>query len=150
MQADGMRDGEMPETHACLTVSVLLAEDDADLRAMLSIVLRNDGHRVTEFSNGGDLEAHLAHVLPEGLAETPPLFVVADLRMPDRDGLTVMKKIFDECGCRPPFILMTAFGDRRTHVDAERLGAVAVLDKPFDFDELRGRIREYAAAGAPR
>jgi DNA-binding response OmpR family regulator len=139
----------MPESRERPTLSVLLAEDDTDLRAMLSIVLRNDGHRVTEFSNGGDLEAHLANVLPERLAETPPLFVVADLRMPDRDGLTVMR-VFEEQGCRPPFILMTAFGDRRTHVDAERLGAVAVLDKPFDFDELRSRIRNYAAGGAPR
>lgn len=132
----------MAELPSRPTFNVLLAEDDSDLRAMLSIVLRNDGHRVTEFRNGGDLEAHLENVLPEGLAGPPPLLVVADLRMPERDGLTVMK-VLKERGFQPPFILMTAFGDHGTHAAAAKLGAVAVLDKPFDFDELRTTIRAF-------
>jgi two-component system response regulator (stage 0 sporulation protein F) len=129
-------------------LSVLLAEDDADLRAMLSMVLRNEGHRVTEFSNGGDLEAYLQNVLPEGPPGGPPLFVVADQRLPERDGLTVMR-IMEERGCRPPFILMTAFADPQTRAAARRMGATAVLDKPFDFEDLCGLIRNFAHRAGP-
>jgi DNA-binding response OmpR family regulator len=39
-------------------------------------------------------------------------------------------------------ILITAFGSELTHARAERLGAVAVLDKPFDFNELLVKVRE--------
>jgi len=41
-----------------------------------------------------------------------------------------------------PFILITAFGDEKTHQRALDLGAKAVLDKPFDLDELRKAIGE--------
>ncbi len=123
--------------------NVLLAEDDPALRAMLSMVLRNDSHRVTEFSNGADLEAYLESFPPELVDDNRPLFVVADFRMPDRDGLAVMRGL-SERGYQPPFILMTAFGDRHTHAAAHALGAVAVLDKPFDFDELRHQLRSFA------
>ena len=125
--------------------NVLLAEDDADLRAMLAIVLRNDGHKVTEFSNGGDLELYLQNVLLDGPHGQGRLIVVADVRMPERNGLTTMK-LLEHRGCQVPFILMTGFGDPRTHAVAEQLGALAVFDKPFDFDELRRTIRTFGAA----
>jgi DNA-binding NtrC family response regulator len=125
-------------------LSVLLAEDDVELRAMLSMVLRNEGHRVTEFSNGGDLEAYLQNVLPEGPPGAPPLFVVTDQRLPERDGLTVMR-IMKERGCCPPFILMTAFASVQTRVAAERMGAMAMFDKPFDFDDMCQLMRSWAA-----
>ncbi len=40
-------------------------------------------------------------------------------------------------GCRAPVIAITAFGDRRTHMEGMRQGVVQVLDKPFDVDVLR-------------
>jgi two-component system response regulator FixJ len=61
------------------------------------------------------------------------------------DGLTVLRA-FRAKGYRPPFILMTAFGDREIHVEASRLGAVAVVDKPFDFDALRHTVRSFASS----
>jgi DNA-binding response OmpR family regulator len=41
---------------------------------------------------------------------------------------------------RAPILLITAFGDRRTHERALRLGAAAVLDKPVDLDELESAV----------
>jgi DNA-binding response OmpR family regulator len=41
-------------------------------------------------------------------------------------------------------ILITAFGDEETYAEARRLGAAAVLDKPFDLDDLVAKVREVA------
>jgi DNA-binding response OmpR family regulator len=41
----------------------------------------------------------------------------------------------------PPMILITAFGDKETHMLAERLGAAALFDKPFDIDDMLKKVR---------
>jgi DNA-binding NtrC family response regulator len=46
---------------------------------------------------------------------------------------------------RIPFILITAFGDADTHDEAQRLGATAVLDKPFDMPSFVGLVRACLA-----
>lgn len=124
-------------------LTVLLAEDDANLRSMLSIVLRRDGHRVREFRDGADLDAELVHNYPEGRIRPENVLIVADMRMPAQDGLSVIRQLRRR-GNQLPFILMTAFGDAQTHAAAWELGALAVLDKPFDFDDLRATIRAFA------
>ncbi|HEY0709295.1 MAG TPA: response regulator [Polyangia bacterium] len=126
-------------------LNILLAEDDENLRSMLAIVLRREGHRVQEFRNGGDLEAHLATALVAGQSLPRDLFIVADLRMPEMDGLTVIRTLIQR-GLAAPFILLTAFGSPEVHTAATRLGAIRVLDKPFDFNDLRLAIRNYARA----
>ena len=128
-------------------LTILLAEDDRDLRSLLSAVLRRDGHRVLELSDGADLHDDLALLFLDQAEPPDDLLVVADLRMPVMDGLTVMRS-FRSHGHRPPFILITAFGDTDTHDQAASLGAVAVFDKPFDFDDLRGTVRAFAASRA--
>lgn len=42
----------------------------------------------------------------------------------------------------PPVILITAFGDEETHVKAREFGAITVLDKPFEVDDLLAIVRE--------
>jgi DNA-binding response OmpR family regulator len=125
-------------------LSILLAEDDTNLRAMLAIVLRREGHTVQEFRNGGDLYAHLSHALAAATEVPRDLLIVADLRMPEMDGLMIIRAL-RQTGLRPPFVLLTAFGTPETHAAARDLGALDVLDKPFDFDELRATIRAYAS-----
>jgi CheY-like chemotaxis protein len=127
------------------TLTVLLAEDDFDLRSMLSSVLRRDGYRVVEMCDGIDLQEHLALHFFAGAQARGDILVVADLRMPLMDSLSVLRTLRGQ-GHRPPFILITAFGDPQTHADARALDAVAVLDKPFDFDDLRRTVREFASA----
>jgi DNA-binding response OmpR family regulator len=128
-------------------LNILLAEDDANLRGMLAIVLRREGHTVQEFRNGGDLHAHLTHLLVPGETLPRDLLIVADLRMPEMDGLMIVRAL-RQSGLQPPFILLTAFGSPEVHAMAHGLGAVEVLDKPFDFDDLRAVIRTHARAQA--
>jgi DNA-binding NtrC family response regulator len=62
--------------------------------------------------------------------------VICDLLMPGRTGLQVLVACRGR-GCCPPFILMTGFADEDTRAEAMRLGAMAVLDKPFVLDAIR-------------
>jgi CheY-like chemotaxis protein len=126
----------------------LLAEDDSELRSMLSAVLRRDGHRVLELRDGADLHDDLALLMLDELDPPQDLLVVADLRMPVMDTFTVLQA-FRKRGHRPPFILMTAFGDAGTHEVASELGALAVFDKPFDFDDLRNAVTRFARTRLP-
>jgi DNA-binding response OmpR family regulator len=109
---------------------VLLGEDDLELRRLLTERLRRLGVDVVAVRDGRELLRQIRGAS----TEDPPALVISDLRMPFRTGLDVLS-VMREAGGRIPFILITAFGDAETHVEAHRLGAT-VFDKPFDLDDL--------------
>jgi two-component system alkaline phosphatase synthesis response regulator PhoP len=127
---------------------IFLAEDDDQLRGLLAESLRADGHRVIEASDGDQLEDAI-RVCWAGQAALRPIargdpsspgeadeLVICDLLMPGRSGLQVLDD-FRGHGWSPPFILMTGFADDDLRAEAMRLGALAVVDKPFALDALR-------------
>ena len=107
---------------------ILLAEDDDALRELLDFALTRAGYLVTCCTNGLDLLERLEEGDPFDL-------IISDLRMPALTGLEVLECQFDNRQ-RPPFICMTAFGDQKTHAQAQRFGAATTIDKPFDLDEM--------------
>jgi len=117
---------------------VLLADDDADMREMVASALRKDGYEVIEARDGWQMLQYLAtHASDE--EDSPIDLVISDMRMPGKNGLDVL------AGLRwadpsTPFILITGFGDMQTHMEARRLGASAVFDKPFDIEHLRNVV----------
>jgi CheY-like chemotaxis protein len=114
---------------------ILLAEDDNDMRKLLSWSLSKYGYEVVECTNGVQMLDHLgSFFLPE---EDPEIYdlIISDIRMPGVTGLEVLEGMH-KYEKFPPMILITAFGDEETHAQARRLGAVAVFDKPFDIDKL--------------
>jgi DNA-binding response OmpR family regulator len=114
---------------------VLLAEDDDEMRALLAWRLRKDGYEVTECDHGIDLINRIDPLDSPGESDEFDL-VISDIRMPGITGLEVLEDV-RHCGTEcPPVILITAFGDQETHQQARRLGAAALFDKPFDFNEL--------------
>ncbi len=114
---------------------LLLAEDDGPFRFLLSSVLRKDGYQVVAVSNGVDLIDILGDSLSPDGTFAPFDMVLTDLRMPGWPGLEALAKLGRTPGM-PPFILFTAFGDQDTHKRARELGAVTLLDKPFEIDYL--------------
>lgn len=116
---------------------VLLAEDNADLRALLQISLSAEGHEVVSVASGLELiSCFLACPFVD--------VVISDVRMPELNGLEVLER-FRCVDANTPFILITAFGNRSLHEEAHRLGASAVLDKPFDPDELGALVRRLVS-----
>ena len=84
-------------------------------------------------------EVTVAETAAKGLAlfrELRPAVVFLDLRLPDGDGLNVLRMLKAESGDDTAVIVVTAFGEISTAVEAMRLGAYDYLKKPFDFNEL--------------
>lgn len=129
---------------------VLLAEDDDEVRRLVATTLRLDGYSVIEASDGHALVQRIAAALLFGKIHqelTPITLVIADVRMPGRDGLTVLEGLrFADIGV--PVILMTAYADVNTRVRAAQLGADAFLPKPFEIDHFRDLVHRVLAAHA--
>jgi hypothetical protein len=68
-------------------LTILLAEDDADLRAMLAIVLRRAGHRVLEFRNGGELLGHLGIEFHVGHPAPADRLTISEVSRPPARGI---------------------------------------------------------------
>jgi two-component system, response regulator, stage 0 sporulation protein F len=120
---------------------VVVGDDDAELRAVLAMVLGDDGYAVEEAADGMSLVDLL---LRDDAAE--PDAVVMDVRMPGYTGLDVLEKL-RLAGRRVPVILVTACG-REVEPRAQRLGARAIFRKPFDLDDLRTALAYIVEVGA--
>ncbi len=131
-----MNDTPSIECGTAAPPQVFVADDDREMRNLIGASLRRDGYDVHLVDSGGELLTELDATREAG--GTPEL-VITDVRMPGLDGLEVLRRI-RETMPSVPVILITAFGDARTHERARSLGATFVLDKPFRLDVLRERI----------
>lgn len=107
--------------------SILIIDDDPLIRKTLSSHLSGEGFEVLLAEDGEEgLQKY-----EEGL----PDLVILDIRLPDIDGLEALRKIRekDEDAC---IIIMTAYDDMRTTVEAIKSGAFEYMVKPLDFVEL--------------
>jgi len=123
---------------------ILLAEDDAPLRELIATALRADGYEVVEAGDGLELLAHVESALSAKDHGFDAWVIVADINMPGLTGLDVLA-ILRCAAVDAPVLLMTAFGDKETRLEAAELGAAAILDKPFDLECLRTALARVAA-----
>jgi DNA-binding response OmpR family regulator len=122
---------------------ILLAEDNYEMCRLIASTLRKAGYEVTMCANGINLIEHLGTFPPNGKEESYAL-VITDIRMPGITGMEILAGLRRAEGV-PPIILITAFGDAETHRRAAELGAVAVLDKPFEMGTLLRVVRKTLA-----
>ena len=81
---------------------IVLAEDDEDLRSMLAVVLRRDGHRVVETGDGAGLAAETARLLGQPGSPTGNILsIVSDVRMPGIDAMQVIRRCLRADSYRP-------------------------------------------------
>ena len=116
---------------------VVIADDDRAIRDMLEVALGDQGYRVEALDDGLKLLERLRDVADAGLAA--PDLVVTDVRMPGCSGLRVLAWVRREMP-QVPVVVISAFGDG-VHQQARDEGAVAVVEKPFDLDELEQAVR---------
>jgi CheY-like chemotaxis protein len=118
-----------------MSVSVLIVDDEFLTRNMLSIMLTQYGHEVTEAEDG--LEAL------EMLQQCRPDVVLMDLMMPRCDGLTATKTIRDDDKLYDlPIIFLSAKTDTATIQSGLDAGANRFLTKPVSYDDLVQNIHE--------
>jgi len=129
-------------TNAMTSARILLAEDDPELRTLLAEALRRDGRQVLEVGNGLVLDDVIRELSAQS-PDHPHEIVISDVRMPGRTGLSVLES-HRGCPWCPRFIFMTGFGDEELRDEARGLGAAAVIEKPFEMDELREVLEDVA------
>ena len=117
--------------------TLLVADDDQVARELLAEVLAGEGYRV-RVAAGGEECLRLAEAEPLDMA-------LVDLRMPDLDGLAVLKRL---AAVQPglPVVILTAFATIETAIEAVRAGAYDYLSKPFRMEEIKLVVRRTLEA----
>ncbi len=107
--------------------SILLVEDEKLIRWSLANRLSKEGYSVVEVDRGGDAL--------KTLEEKEIDLVLLDYRLPDMDGLHVLKNL-PQSSRDIPVIMMTAYSTVESAIEAMKLGAFDYLNKPFEIEEL--------------
>ena len=106
---------------------VLVADDEEEIRKILSNILEKEGFEVITASDGEQAMQKICSDIPDA--------VLLDVRMPGLNGMEVLKKIkaIEE---NLPVVLVTAYADTHQAVEAMKEGAYDYLAKPFDNNEV--------------
>jgi DNA-binding NtrC family response regulator len=121
--------------------TILVVEDDAAMREMLREALDDDGYAVEAVGGG---RAGIERVKQGGID-----LVVSDVKMPDLDGLDMLREI-KAVTPSPHVITITAFGSIDTAIRAVKLGAFDYITKPFEIDQLILSVEKALAERALR
>jgi two-component system, LuxR family, response regulator FixJ len=117
-------------------LTVLIVDDDVDVRESLRALLESAGHPVREFDNANKVLAD--STISQGAC------LIADIRMPDMDGLQLQEEL-NRRQIGLPVIIMTGHGDVPLAVRAMKAGAVDFLEKPFDGEFMLDTVRRALA-----
>ena len=107
--------------------SILVVDDESNIRLLLEEILTEEGYQVTTASNAA--EARDAR-LSEGYD-----LILLDIWMPETDGISLLKE-WAKKGSLEPVIMMSGHGTVDTAVEATRLGAVDYIEKPVSLVKL--------------
>ena len=113
--------------------NILIVDDEQSYRQLLKLVFDGEGHAIRTASNGREAI--------EMLQEIPADVVISDVKMPDLDGiemLRIVRETLPDLGV----IFMTAFASVETAREAFKLGADDFIQKPFDVEELKLLVKK--------
>ncbi len=113
-----------------MAISVLIVEDDPNIRELLQMYLEKDGYAVTLANDGGQGLEKFRTIKPD--------LVLLDVMMPVMDGWAVCKAIRQDSNT--PVIMLTAKGETDDKVMGLKTGADDYITKPFEMKELLARI----------
>ena len=110
---------------------ILIVEDDAPIRNLISVTLETHEYRYIAAGNAGN-------AILEAASHNPDIMLL-DLGLPDMDGVEVIRKI--RSWSSMPIIVISARSDDTDKIEALDAGADDYLTKPFSVDELLARLR---------
>lgn len=108
--------------------TVLIVDDEPDIRELVSEILADEGYRVATAANGTEAR--------EARLEARPDLVLLDIWMPDLDGISLLREWADSGGLPCPVVMMSGHGTVETAVEATRLGAYDFIEKPIALAKL--------------
>ncbi|MDE2516691.1 MAG: response regulator transcription factor [Rhodospirillales bacterium] len=121
-------------------IHVLVVDDDARLRALLSRYLAEHGFRVTMAADAAEARTRLGFMQPD--------LMVLDVMMPGETGLELVASL-RQAAAGMPVLLLTARGAPEDRIAGFRAGADDYLPKPFEPEELLLRLRALLRRAAP-
>ena len=110
------------------TAVILVVDDEENAREGLSKILSKEGHNVETASNGREAI--------ESIRKTSFDLVITDMRMPQMDGFEVLREI-KRLDQNIGVIMITAFGEVESYLEAMNLGAFEYINKPVRVNELK-------------
>ncbi|MCL2562585.1 MAG: response regulator transcription factor [Oscillospiraceae bacterium] len=121
--------------------TILICDDDADIRAALAIYLRQEGYKVAEAANG--------HEAVKCVAQDPVHLILLDVMMPELDGIAAAVQIRDISNV--PILFLSAKSEETDQILGLNMGGDDYITKPFQPVELMARVRaalrRYARLG---
>lgn len=112
---------------------VLIVDDEKGVRESISLILEMEGYEVKSLGN-----AHMAlQIIDQGENFE---FIISDIRMPEMNGLEFLKEI-NQRDYNTNVIMISAYGNIETSIEAIKFGAADYLNKPINSDELILRMR---------
>ena len=112
--------------------SVLVVDDEAEVRSLLTDLLKEEGFKVRTAKSGAEALASVTKELPD--------LVMMDVKLPDQDGIGVLRQLKREHSDLE-VIVMTAFSGSSTAIKAMENGAYDYVTKPFEIDDLLATLR---------
>ncbi len=121
---------------------ILVVDDEADIRGLLSEILAEEGYEV-------EVAADAASARRAAAREEPDL-VLLDIWMPDMDGISLLREWNDKQSLRCPVVMLSGHGTVETAVEATRLGAFDFVEKPLSIAKLLRTAERALDAGKRR
>ncbi len=115
-----------------MPATVLIVDDESTICFSLKEAMTDAGYKVTTVSTGEDAVREVNHLSPN--------IVLLDMKLPDIDGLKVLKKI-KKIDSNIPVIMMSAYGDISIAVEATRSGAKNFIEKPLNIEKIKIDIK---------
>jgi len=113
--------------------TILVVDDDAEIRDLAELVLRGGGYRVLKASSGWEALDAVRRARPD--------LVLLDVNMPEMDGWELLRLFkTDEVWADLPVVMFTVKMEFRDKVHALQDGAFDYITKPFSPEDLLGRI----------
>jgi two-component system response regulator AtoC len=122
-----------------MAAKVLVVDDEPLVRWSIAETLGDRGYEVNEARDGASA---MRSFLPPGAADV----VLLDYYLPDSHGLQLLSAL-RAASPSTPVILMTAHGTPELSAGARRLGAFAVVDKPFEMSDLEPLVKRALVSG---
>jgi adenylate cyclase len=118
---------------------IIVADDDPEMRTVISELLRSDDYDVEEIEDGGRLLVRVAGRYAVDKWYHPIDLIISDICMPVINGLDISKGIRD-AHWNTPLILISSFVDQEIKKYAQKLHAI-LLEKPFNFTQLKQEVK---------